>query len=192
MKTAQKIKLSILSAFLVSTGVYAQDTKQDVHKLEIRIPEVAILDLESVNKTLDFGLTGTAPTEAGMPINFEKVSNSDLWLNYSSIIGSKSDPSRNVTVQITDGAVPSGLELIVSASKDTGGGEGTMGSPTGELVLSGSAQDIITGVGSAYTGNGVKVGHNLTYSLRTKRGAYAELDFDQNNSVVILYTLSDN
>jgi hypothetical protein len=192
MKTAQKIKLSILATIFVSAGAYAQDTRTDAHKVEIRIPEVAILDLESVNKSLSFGLTANAPTEAGLPLNFEKVGNSDLWLNYSSIIGSKSDPSRDVTVQIIEGSIPSSIELVVSAGKDTGGGEGRMGEPAGEIVVDGSAQKIITGVGSAYTGNGVKNGHNLTYTLRAKRGAYAELDFDTSNAVMITYTLSDN
>jgi len=83
--------------------------------------------------------------------------------------------------------------LSVVADKDAGAGDGTMGTPTNSLVLDNKAQNIITGVGSAYTGNGPTRGHRLTYTLAldSKKGAYANLDFDQANTMAITYTLSD-
>jgi hypothetical protein len=192
MKTAQKLTITILASMLATAGAYAQDTNTDKHTVEIKIPEVAILDIESSVKSNAIALAPTAPNEAGNSLDFGKAINSDLWINYSSIIGSKSDPSRDVTVMVTEGGIPEGLELLLEAGKDAGKGEGRMGDPTGQISLSGSAQKIITGVGSAYTANGPNVGHNLTYRLKAKDGGYASLDFDQNNTVVITYTLSDN
>lgn len=170
----------------------AQDDNDDVHNLLVTLPEVALLDLEAAVGTA-ITLSPNAPNEAGLAIDFSSEQNSDIWINYSSIVGSKTEPSRNISVQITSGTVPEGMLLSVVASKDAGLGDGTMGSPTAKLTVDQSAQDIITGVGSAYTGNGVTKGHQLTYSLTldTQAGSYAKLDFDQSNTLGITYTLAD-
>ena len=68
-----------------------------------------------------------------------------------------------------------------------------MGTAASEVTLSGVAQNVITGIGSAYTGDGVSNGHNLTYTLDLDSGAsYADLDFDDSTILSITYTLSDN
>lgn len=171
---------------------FAQDSNQDSHNVVIGIPEVALLDLEASNGT-SITLGPTAPTEAGMAVDFNAVDNS-IWINYSSIVGSVTEPSRNVSVQITSGTVPAGTELTVLAAADAGSGDGTMGTPTPAITLSSTAQNIITGIGSAYTGDGVNKGHNLSYALNlaSASGSYAQLDFDNSDTVVITYTLSDN
>lgn len=192
MKASKSFKTTIL---VLTFGVFtaaAQDKNTDKHTIDIKIPEVAILDLETTGKSGVIALEGTAPTEAGHALDFSKAINSELWINYSSIIGKKSEPSREVTVQITDGDVPNGLEILVEAAKDAGKGEGTVGTPAGELTLSTSAQKIITGVGSVYTGNGANAGHNLTYKLQLATGKYGDIDFDQTGSITVTYTLTDN
>jgi hypothetical protein len=181
----------VFAAFGIGES-FAQDDNDDIHNLIIKLPEVALLDLEAAGGT-SITLAPKAPNEAGQALDFSGETNSDIWINYSSIIGSKTEPSRNITVQITSGAVPAGLVLSVAASKDAGLGDGTMGSPTSLIMLDKSAQDIITGVGSSYTGNGVSKGHQITYSLAldNQRGSYAQLDFDQSNTLGITYTLTD-
>jgi hypothetical protein len=69
-----------------------------------------------------------------------------------------------------------------------------MGAPTTAVTLTNTAQNIITGIGSAYTGDGVNNGHNLSYSLDldATSGSYALLDFDESTTLEITYTLSDN
>lgn len=191
MKANNSLKFTILALAFGGFSAVAQDTKTDKHTLDIKIPEVAILDLETKGSSSAITLEGVAPTEAGNALDFSKAFNSDLWINYSSIIGKTSDPSREVTVQITDGVVPSGLEISVEAGKDAGKGEGTVGTPVGKLTLSGAAQSIVTGVGSAYTGNGANAGHNLTYKMQLVAGKYGALDFDQSGSITVTYTLSD-
>ena len=180
---------------MVSFSVNAQISNQDAHNVVIDIPEVALLDLEAEgNDGTAFTLAPTAPTEAGEALNFENANDSRVWINYSSIIGSASEPSRNVAVQITSGTVPAGTELSVVAASAVNTGDGTMGSPTAEVVLSSTAQNIITGIGSAYTGTGYDKGHNLFYALGLSDAinSYSQLDFDDSDTVVITYTLSDN
>jgi hypothetical protein len=189
MKT---IKITFLALALSGYAATAQDTKTDKHTLDIKIPEVAILDIESTGKSSAILLEAKAPTEAGKALDFSKSVNADLWLNYSSIIGSKTEKERVVTVQVTDGTLPSGLLVTVEAGKDNGGGEGRVGAPVGLVKLNGEAQQIITGVGSAYTGNGARKGHRLTYKLSAIEGEYEKIDFDQSGTVTVTYTLSDN
>lgn len=167
------------------------DTNTNEHNVIINIPEVALLDLEATNGTT-VALNPTAPTEAGLALSFP-VTNSSIWLNYSSIVGSNIESSRNVTAQITSGTVPSGTNLKIIVATYTGNGDGLMGTPTAPVFLTNVAQNIITGIGSSYTGNGINNGHNLQYTLDLlpSAEAYGLLDFDFNETIVITYTLTD-
>jgi hypothetical protein len=183
---------SLFTLGLSSVGAFAQDGQSDKHTIDIKIPKVAILDLESSGNVGAIQLEAAAPNEAGLPLDLSKSVNSEIWINYSSIIGKKTEPKRDVTVEITDGNVPDGLKIVLQASKDAGQGEGTVGEPLGDLDLSNAAQKLIGGVGSAYTGNGPNAGHNLTYTLKLIEGKYADLDFDQTGSITVTFTLTDN
>ncbi|WP_111707362.1 hypothetical protein [Lutibacter citreus] len=199
----QKLIFAAALVLLASTSISAQiirrgatavgsssDSEKDSHSLTIEIPQVALLDIES-STSKNISLTATAPTEAGEKVIFNQT-NSDLWLNYSSII--EKNASRNVTVQITDGDVPEGVDLSVIATQYEGNGEGAMGTVDKNAIElnDNKAQTIIKGIGSAYTGNGAKQGHNLTYSLTQTKDAYENLKYTENNSLTITYTLTDN
>ena len=191
-------KLFFAGVIVLSANVsFAQvtDSNKASHLVTINIAEVALLDLEfAAGESTAITLAGTAPTEAGEAMTFENANNSDIWINYSSIVGSTTEPARNVSVQITDGVVPAGLILTAIASTDAGDGAGLMGTATSILTLSGTLQDIITGIGSAYTGDGANKGHNLTYQLGYETDAatdYGSLDFDKSDVLTITYTLSD-
>jgi len=181
--------LLIGSAFTLK----AQDTNTDAHEVSINIPEVAILDIESTTST-SFILAPEKPTEAGLALDFTDAKNSDLWLNYSSIVGSKTQAKRTIDVKVEDGsAIPDGLLLKVSATEDEGNGDGVVGKPVGEITLSNTAQDFITGIGSCYTGSPAKNGHQLTYvlELNSEEGSYGKIDFDQSTSLKVVYTITE-
>lgn len=191
MKNNKLILSGIFLLALSAQTVMGQDTNTDNHSIDIKIPQVALLDIEtSASKTLN--LEGKAPNEAGMPVDFSEAKNSDLWINYSSIIGAKTLPQRNVTAAVTKGTIPDGVQLKVTAAADAGKGGGKLGTTAGQITLSGTAQNIITAVGSSYTGNGANAGHNLTYVLELDAANYSKLDFDQSNTVEVTYTLTDN
>lgn len=192
MKNHNLIIALFLIASIPATHLLAQDDKDDMHNVIITLPEVALLDLESSSGTT-VKLSPKAPNEAGQALDFSGQSNSDIWINYSSIVGHKKKPSRDIEVQITSGEVPAGLVLTVVAGNDAGMGDGKMGKPEGPVTLNKNAQKIIGGVGSSYTGNGVSKGHQLTYTLALdeQNGSYAKLDFDESNTLAITYTLTD-
>jgi hypothetical protein len=185
---------------LSANASFAQDTKVATHLVTISIPEVALLDLEftpsEFTTSTAITLAGTAPTEAGLPMTFENATNSSIWMNYSSIVKGVA-LTRNVSVAITNGAVPTGLKLTVLASAPSSGGKGTLGTASTALILSGTKQDIVTGIGSTYTGNGPSNGHNLTYKLdylANEADNYAALRFIDTAAapLTITYTLSDS
>ena len=179
--------MMIAGVILVSNNnAAAQDTNSDNHTIGIAIPEVALLDLEASagkNITMNF----TAPTEAGLPITGANDNNT-IWLNYSSI-KSITDATRKVSVSI-DAAV-AGVTIKVTAAADAGSGAGTKGTASAQLTLTTTAQDIISGIGSAYTGTGVNKGHQLTYNLTAEDANYANLSAST-NTVTVTYTISDN
>lgn len=192
MKLLQYIALSFLIAGLFSVNGIAQDNSFTSHTVNVYVPDVAIMDLESYSGT-SISLSPLAPAEAGLALDFSAAKDNSIWINYTSIVGSASEPNRNISVQITGGQVPSGVDLTLESSSDAGMGEGTMGAPVSRAItLDNTPQKIITNIGSAFTGDGVNSGHNLTYQLNKKPGSFGQLDFDQNNTITISYTLSDN
>ncbi|MGC5743367.1 hypothetical protein [Chryseobacterium sp. NFX27] len=191
----KKSTLSLAVCFITAGifgNVQAQDTNTDNHTITISIPEVALVDIEpAATKNITLGFT--APTEAGNPIT-PTTSDNTLWLNYSSI-KSVADPTRNVSVKVN--ALIPGIDINVTAAAATGSGSGTLGTATAQLTLSAVDQTIVSGIGSAYTGNGANNGHNLTYALAAGSGpggvaAYADLEATASTVATVTYTISDN
>ena len=186
-------KLLLVTILFITTCLFSQsDNENDSHSLTINVNTVAHLEINSINSNA-VSLNATAPDDAGDKVEFGQTNN-DLWLNYSSI--AEKNSARNVTVQVTNGDVPSGIDLSVSANKYKGDGEGYIGEVVEQPIILNNkkATNIIEDIGSAYTGNGANKGHNLVYKIAQSdnKDAYAYLDFDQSTTLTITYTLTDN
>lgn len=180
-----------LFLFLLVIGNLGAQENDGSHKINLQIPEVALINVYS-NSAISLG--NSTVVEAGKPLSFEDTDNS-VWINYSSIIGSQSQPSRDISIRISEGTVPNGVKLYVKVAEDMGAGAGTKGKPISTTQeLTADPLTIITDIGSAYTGAGANKGHNVQYSLKLsdEPNAYAKLDFDQSTALVINYTLTDN
>lgn len=177
-----------LFAFLgISLLSQAQDAATDAHTVQITIPNVALVDIEP-SGSKNIALAFTAPTEAGEPV-VAPTANTALWLNYSSIVAGTS--TRNIQVRVTSGTLPSGTDLTVQAAAPTGG-EGTLAAAGSVITLSTTNQSLLSGIGSAYTGDGANNGHQLTYNLALASGGYANLKSDASTTVTVTYTIADN
>lgn len=192
-------KIILTTALFVASfvAVNAQDKSSDNHKVKFMIPEIALLDIETTGKTNDITLSVEAPEEAGESVVLDNAVDKSLWINYTSIINSAGkDASRNVAVKISNGKVPGGLDLNVEAASASSDGKGTKGKSVGTtLTLTDKDQDIITGIGSCYTGNGGGKGHQLVYSLALSADGdnFNELDNNLDETeITITYTISDN
>lgn len=175
----------------ISSICLSQPITSNDHNVTINIPEVVLLDLESTNSK-NIILHPEKPNSAGLAMNISSAVNNDLWINYSSVIGKDTEPSRNVTVALT-GDIPAGVLLKVSASTDAGEGKGQTGIPEGAVILSSQPQSIISNIGTCYTGDGPNKGHQLTYSLELEdQNNYASLTYNESLDFTVIYTLTDN
>jgi hypothetical protein len=185
-----KFTLFILTILLLfsSTNIYSQSSVAG-HDVRISIPKVALLNLIS-NNSEDLRIDLGAPNKAGNRLlseNFDKV----FWVNYSSVLN-KSNQKRKI-VAVMKNQLPKGILLKVQAYNATGGGVGNLGNPTNEVILSNNPSDIITGIGSCYTGQGIENGHFLKYSIEFDKTSedYA-LYSGKSYRLDIVYTLTDD
>ncbi|SHI75642.1 hypothetical protein SAMN05444280_105151 [Tangfeifania diversioriginum] len=190
MKIVQRIL--VLFLMVCYTGVLVAQDNVSSHKLNIEVPEVALLGLVSENAS-DISFSASSPTEAGNAIDFHnnKNQNNHIWLNYSSVINNSTH--RRKIVAFVQGEMPKGMHLKVKASEAEGSGKGKLGHPAGEILLSDKPAEIISGIGSCYTGKGVNNGHVLTYELEYDQDSptYAGLSTEPTTFNVI-YTLTDH
>lgn len=179
--------VAVFSIVALGKAQAQTDSNEDSHTIGITIPTVALVDIEpagSKNIFMEFN----APTEAGLPLA-ALATNSDLWLNYSYI---PSATGEKATVSVKIDAVVPGLNVVVQAAAPSGTSSGgTLGASTGTAItLTTAPQDIVTGIGASYTGDGASSGHNLTYSLTANTATYKDLVASV-TPVTITYTISE-
>lgn len=186
----KKIYLTLITIIIASTLVLAQDNQTDNHQISFSVPATSILDIEGPGGNNSIFFSPDAITEAGIAFDFN-LSNSSLWLNYTNIKPSE-EGTRHITIRMTND-LPVGMTLNVSADLDAGNGNGTKGIPnlSGITLVNGATSTIITGIGSAYTGDGVNSGHQLTYNLIFNDNEFQTLTADLNTTVTITYTIAD-
>jgi hypothetical protein len=187
MRRINSITLTVLAIFLAASGSLAQG--RNSNNISIVIPEVALLSLKS--QTSDgVHITPQAPNEAGLALDLGSSQTGEVWVNYSSIIKNQTNSFRHLDV-IMEGNLPPGINLKLGASSDAGYGIGRLGIPTPELILSGNQQEIVTNIGSCYTGTGFGKGHKLSYSV-VENGINSYSEILSGEFVVrIIFTLSD-
>lgn len=187
----KNLALTLLTVLFFAGTLIAQDDSETTHNVSIEIPTISILDVEdadgeaqSINLSPDI-----SALEAGEAIDFSDATDASLWLNYTSVV---TDGNTNkVTAAINSGNLPSGVSLKLSVgSASTGGGE-TGEAVSGSIELESGAKDIVTQIGSAYTGTGANNGHQLTYSLEMDNDDFEDL-VANTYTVEILYTITDN
>ncbi len=184
---------AVLVFLTLFSYVNAQDAEDANNTLSIDIPEVAIMDIESEGGQ-SISLIVEAPSEAGNMIDLTAAVDSSLWLNYSSVRSQAVESSRAIYAKVIGGSVPSGLKLRVKPQPYTGTGDGDLGLPsngTNGRVLVATDRKIIRNIKTCYTGDGTGNGHRLIYSLEFRNNKYNKLDFDDSNTVTVLYTITD-
>lgn len=175
--------------FLLLFSLFSVAQNSAEHDLKIKVSEVALLALhEGGNQSISF--EASSPNSAGQKVYLAKKNSPEIWLNYSSIV--KSNQKRKVTATVI-GEIPSGIVLKVLASESVGGGKGKLGEPVHWASLSNSAVDVISNIGSCYTGKGMQNGHLLSYDIELddEENMYSQLAQSE-TSLQIIYTLTDD
>jgi hypothetical protein len=149
-----KKTLLILSITLLGTFLGSNVMGQVTQNLNLGMPEIALMAASATTINLQL-TTGTA----GLAVK-SSVSDSSARLKVSSIITST---TRTLTASVS--AVPSGTSLTLQAQAPNASFGGTPGAflPAAALPVTGSA-NIITGIGSCYTGTAIDDGYKLKYT----------------------------
>lgn len=163
--------------------------QNESHKLGIDIPEVALLALQSENGS-GLNFNSALPNAASQNINMSGEEQSGIWINYSSIV--RAGQKRKVTATVV-GDIPPGVVLKVKASEGRGEGNGKLGEPLSWVIIKNVPVDVISNIGSCYTGRGVENGHMLSYKIEMddQTDRYTSL-VQSETSLQILYTLTDD
>lgn len=150
----------LLCLFASILTVSAQDGNTAEIHLILSMKEMALVDFQG----------GSRINSDGSQTAEQKISYStkdEIWLNYSSIVSEESSRSISAFISSRSSNAPSDLKIRLRVSDDAGQGQGKIGIPTGEITLSSSPQEIITGIGSCYTGRGISKGHQLEFEFPT-------------------------
>ena len=97
-------------------------------------------------------------------VHSEKIVDNTQWINYSLSI-SPSEPLSSITVELSSGNIPNGMELYIQAGYNTGSGRGKLGRPTGKIRVDNVPKVLISDIGTSFTGNGKHQGHRLILSM---------------------------
>lgn len=96
---------------------------------------------------------------------------------------------RRITAIVSHGIIPAGTQLQLTSGSCTSG-SGTRGTPSSTIILDRSSQkNIITGIGSCYTGNSPTNGYNLTYTWGVDPTTYTQLKATSATSITITFTV---
>lgn len=169
----------LLLCLLSSVNMQGQERNKVEMPVVLSIPDIALVNLAGADK-----ITFSTGRGVGQVIT---PSTPKTWINYSSIVNGNS--TNNIYVSLLSGNLPVEVAINLEVGPDVGAGAGKTGRPSRKITLSPYAQEIISGIGSCYTGRGVEKGHQLTYSWRWL--APFNTDHVTNNiEVSVFYTLT--
>lgn len=153
--------------------------------ITIAIPGVALVDFQGAKKTI----TADSPDDGQTTVEqiIDSSTNNNTWLNYSSIV--PEGVSNYISVYISNGDLPPETSLNLIVGDDVNEGKGATGSPSAEITLENYPQNIITGIGSCYTGRGVYKGHQLFFSLIRENSNITKSD-NNDYSISVTYTIA--
>ena len=177
--------LSLLLFFIASfhNGMVQAQTKNTVEMpLILSIPTIALIDFAGSDTRITF-VEGKGAEQIITPSTLDKT-----WINYSSIVDGNS--TNNISVNFTSLNIPADLRIKLDVGEDAGAGAGTLGKPIHQITLSPYPQEIITGIGSCYTGKGTQKGHQLTYSWEWLTPSEIDRSDIDNFEISVTYTLT--
>lgn len=187
--------LHIVILLFISTSFlsYAQDEMETEHDVNVSftVPKTNIIDIASVNgNDITFNPIDIDAVATGMDFS---LANNELWLNYT-VVKSNSYSLKRINVSVTAVNFPLGMSLKMKIDQDSGLGKGDMGTPVAgftELIPDAGPIEVVSEIGSCYTGNGPNNGHNLHFKLDYDNTYYDELHTNFNTIITLTYTITD-
>lgn len=176
----------LISVYLTMQDVCAQNNVAKM-SLNLDIPAVSIIDFAGTENKISFN-SGKGAEQIITPSTLDRT-----WLNYSSIV--EENTTNIISVNLSAWNLPSNMAIRLKVGENMGAGAGATGKPVGQILLSKYPQQVITGIGSCYTGKGIRKGHQLTY---TWEGLFPAVDADDedasidNIEIAVTYTITSS
>jgi hypothetical protein len=167
----------VLILSLISVNLFAASATAN-HQVTISIGEVVAMALSDTSLLT---LNVTAPAAAGDDPVGEDSSAAPRYLRYTTL--NTTGTNRAVQARISASA-PTGTALLLDGTL-VGGGFGT---EAGQVTLTTSDQDVITGVGSGASGSAGANGVELVYTLDVTNATLLTI---ANTTVTVTFTLTD-
>jgi len=176
MRNLKQTVLGIALVLALSGLGIAQATAS--HTVTMNVQAIARIAV-TANVVLDI----TAPVFAGdYPAD---DTDNTAYLQYTVVVSP--GQTKNVTAAWASGdTAPAGCELWLTATPQVGGNRG---SSAGQIIMSDSAQPVITGIGSCATGRGAGQGAMLTYTLHVSD--FTALVAGETQVATVTFTLID-
>ncbi|MCK4288170.1 MAG: hypothetical protein KAW86_03105 [Bacteroidales bacterium] len=173
--------------FSFSTIVPAQNNNTAEMSITLKIPAIALIDfVVDGSQMITYNYSYSEPNQVEQIIT--PTTGDKTWLNYSSIV--KSGLTNYITAHISSGILPADVSLNVLIGADVGAGAGLKGTSIGQIALSTFPQNIITNIGSCYTGRGINKGHQLTYIWENPDSYNYSLNYEEGNAIAVTYTIT--
>jgi hypothetical protein len=175
-----RLSVSIaLTALLITLSAGSPLAGNSVSTIvEFGVSEISELD---VTGALSRPVTLTAPT-----LGVENSNNvGETYIRYTSVVSE--GITRTISAAITSGSIPRGCRLRLDVTGLSGNGQFGNAVPDG-IFLSGSSQDIVTGIGNCWTGTSDNDGVRLMYSLEVEDAS--SLVTDESTTVTVLFTIN--
>jgi len=186
----QKLMLIVLALVALAASAALAATDNDSHTVTISVNEVAMI---GVNGTNEVSLTIGAPTTDGDAFLVTPANADAKWLQYTSIVPTDSTYKRTIQVDLASGSgsIPAGTTLKVTPSAPATGYKGNAGTATPQVTISQTAANVVTDIGSCYTGTETSNGVQLTYSLEINNGQEGSLYSTSAYTPEVRYTLTN-
>jgi hypothetical protein len=176
MKAVHLVCFVALS-FIVAGAVIAADTATQT--VQLNVDDICVIDVTGDPAAL----TIAAPAVGGQtPAD---ATDNSTYAQYTSVVCGAA--ARSLTAQWGAGdTAPSGCALSLEVTALTAGCGSAVG---GGITMSGTAQPVVTSIGSCATGTGATDGAQLTYTLSVTDDT--QLDSCDDQTVTITLTLTD-
>ena len=177
----------VICLFSFSYRIDAQTNNTAEMSFTLKIPTIALLNLVvNGGQIITYSYSNSEPNQVEQIIT--PTTGDNTWLNYSSIV--ENGMTNYITAHISSGSLPADVTLNILVGADAGAGAGLKGTSLGQITLSSYPQNIITNIGSCYTGLGLNSGHQLTYIWENPESFNYNYYYENGNQIAVTYTIT--
>ena len=179
----KNILFFLIVLMFLSAGICWSVSDTTDQSVTLNVDEIAVVDVSGQPGAMYI----TAPTTGGQnPLSDLDQTTS---LTYTSTVASGS--TRTITFQMgSSDVVPAGTTLGLGLGAPQEGNQGTPGVQTSAIVITTSAQPVVTGIGSTATGTGTNKGCILGFTFFVNN--VGNLVAGENKGITLTYTLTDD